>query len=319
MNINKHSRLIILGSGPAGYTASIYAARANLNPILITGLIQGGQLTTTNEVDNWPSAYNGILGPDLMNNFLKHSKRFGTEILNDNITDVDLNSKPFQLIGEYNNKYTCEALIISTGASFKKLGLKSEEKFFGKGISNCATCDGFFYKGKDVTVVGGGNTAIEEAIYLSNICKSVTLIHRHDKFKAEPIILEKFFKKVSSGIIKIKLFCTINDIHGNDSNISSLDIFNAQLNQLETIKTDALFIAIGHQPNTSIFKNKIEMSENYLLTKKFNDEFATMTSINGVFAAGDVQDSIYRQAITSAASGCMAAIDAIKWLEYEGK
>lgn len=316
--INRHSKILILGSGPAGYTASIYASRSNLEPTLITGLIQGGQLTTTNEIDNWPSEYKGISGSDLMMKFFEHSKKFNTNIINDSIKSVNLSSQPFQLIGEYGTQYTCNALIIATGSSSKKLNIPSEDIFIGKGVSNCATCDGFFYKNKNVVVIGGGNTALEEALYLSNICNSVILIHRSDKFRAEGILQDRLFKKISNKNIIFKSFFILKEIFGDENGVSSINIFNINTNQHEIIKTDAVFIAIGYEPNTDLFKNQIDMKNGYLLTRSYSNEFTTMTSIKGVFAAGDVQDPIYRQAITSAASGCMAAIDASKWLENEG-
>lgn len=304
-----HSRLIILGSGPAGYTAAVYAARAGLKPTLITGMAQGGQLMTTTEVDNWPADFEGVQGPELMQRFQAHAERFGTEMIFDQINQVDLQHRPFTLIGDMGS-YSCDALIIATGASAKYLGLPSEELFAGRGVSACATCDGFFYKDQDVAVVGGGNTAIEEALYLANIAKSVTLIHRRDTFRAEKIMIDKLMERAQEGKIILKLNCTVDEILGDENGVNAVRVIdNNQLSEI--IAVNGVFIAIGHHPNTDIFKGQLDMDQTgYLITKGGNDGNVGATNIPGVFAAGDVKDHIYRQAITSAASGCQAALDA---------
>ncbi|WP_374433318.1 thioredoxin-disulfide reductase [Inhella sp.] len=309
-----HHRLIILGSGPAGYTAAIYAARANLNPVLITGMAQGGQLMTTTEVDNWPADVMGVQGPELMQRFQQHAERFKTEIVFDHINTVDFSQRPFTLTGD-SGSYTCDALIIATGASAKYLGLPSEEAFSGRGVSACATCDGFFYRGQDVCVVGGGNTAVEEALYLSNIANTVHLIHRRDKFRAEPILVDKLMEKVSAGKIVLHTFQTLDEVLGDSSGVTGVRLKSTQTDETQELKLHGCFIAIGHQPNTGIFAGQIEMKDGYIRTRSGLDGFATMTSVPGVFAAGDVQDHVYRQAITSAGTGCMAALDAQRFLE----
>ncbi|GAA4412254.1 thioredoxin reductase [Advenella faeciporci] len=315
----KHSKVLILGSGPAGYSAAVYAARANLNPVLVTGMAQGGQLMTTTDVDNWPADPEGVQGPDLMQRFLQHAERFNTEIILDQIERVDLSKRPFTLYSEMGNVYTCDSLIIATGASAKYLGLPSEEAFMGKGVSACATCDGFFYRNQDVVVVGGGNTAVEEALYLSNICRKVTVIHRRDKFRAEPILIDKMMEKVENGNMELQLFHTLEEVLGDDSGVTGVRIRNTQDNTTQELPVTGAFIAIGHQPNTGIFEGQLDMEHGgYIKTHGGQQGFATMTSVPGVFAAGDVQDHIYRQAITSAGTGCMAALDAQRWLENEG-
>lgn len=308
-----HAKLIILGSGPAGYTSAIYAARANLKPVLITGIQQGGQLMTTTDVDNWPADSNGVLGPDLMLRFEEHAKRFNTEIIFDQINSVDFKNKPFKLFGD-NDTYTADSVIISTGASAKYLGLDSESKFMGKGVSACATCDGFFYKNQDVAVVGGGNTAIEEALYLSNIANHVTLIHRRDQFRAEAIEMEKIYKRVQEGKITLKTFKVLDEVLGDDSGVTGLKLIDTVNGNVEEIKVSGVFIAIGHKPNTDIFAGQLEMENGYIITNNGRNGNFTATSIPGIFAAGDVQDHIYRQAITSAGTGCMAALDAERYL-----
>ncbi|MEW6097878.1 MAG: thioredoxin-disulfide reductase [Pseudomonadota bacterium] len=310
----KHAQVLILGSGPAGYTAAIYAARANLKPVLVTGLAQGGQLMTTTEVDNWPADVNGVLGPDLMQRFQQHAERFATEIVFDHINEADLSKRPFTLKGDA-GVYTCDTLIIATGASAKYLGLPSEQAFMGRGVSGCATCDGFFYRDQDVCVVGGGNTAVEEALYLSNIARKVTLIHRRDKFRAEPILVDKLMEKVAAGKIELKLFYVLDEVLGDDSGVTGVRIKHLNDGRTEEIPLKGCFIAIGHQPNTEIFKGQLEMKDGYILTRSGHEGLATMTSVPGVFAAGDVQDHVYRQAITSAGTGCMAALDAQRFLE----
>lgn len=312
----KHAKVLILGSGPAGYTAAIYAARANLNPVLITGMAQGGQLMTTTEVDNWPADVHGVQGPDLMQRFLEHAERFKTEIVFDHIHTVQLQQRPFTLVGD-SGTYTCDALIIATGASAKYLGLPSEEAFMGKGVSACATCDGFFYRGQDVCVVGGGNTAVEEALYLSNIASKVTLVHRRDTFRAEPIMVDKLMEKVAEGKIELKLWHVLDEVLGDDKGVTGIRIRHVQDGRTEDIALQGCFIAIGHSPNTDIFKGQLEMKDGYLVTRSGQDGFATQTSVPGVFAAGDVADHIYRQAITSAGTGCMAALDAQRFLEQQ--
>lgn len=310
-----HHKLIILGSGPAGYTAAIYAARANLSPVLITGLSKGGQLMTTTEVDNWPGDDEGVLGPDLMQRFESHAKRFNTQIILDEITQTDLQQRPFVLKSD-KTTYICDALIICTGASAQYLGLPSEQKFLGQGVSACATCDGFFYKNRNVAVVGGGNTAIEEALYLANIAKQVTLIHRRDKFRAEKIMVDKLMQKVAEGKIVLKLNSQVDEILGDDSGVTGVRILNKESNQTENIDIFGIFIAIGHKPNTNIFKGQLNLDDSgYIITQGGRNGNATQTSVVGVFAAGDVQDSNYQQACTSAASGCMAALDAEKYLD----
>ncbi len=310
----KHSKVLILGSGPAGYTAAVYAARANLSPTLITGIAQGGQLMTTTEVDNWPADANGVQGPELMQRFLAHAERFNTEIVFDHINEVQLGQRPFVLKGDAGS-YSCDTLIISTGASAKYLGLPSETAFMGKGVSGCATCDGFFYRGQDVCVVGGGNTAVEEALYLSNIANKVTLIHRRDTFRAEAIMIDKLHEKVAAGKIELKLHSTLDEVLGDASGVTGVRVKNVNTGATEDVAVKGCFIAIGHSPNTDIFKGQLEMKDGYLITQSGNNGMATMTSVPGVFAAGDVQDHIYRQAITSAGTGCMAALDAQRFLE----
>lgn len=312
--IMKHSRVLILGSGPAGYTAAVYAARANLNPVLITGIAQGGQLMTTTEVDNWPADVHGVQGPDLMQRFLEHAERFKTEIIFDHINKVDFSKRPFTLTGD-SGTYTCDSLIIATGASAKYLGLESETAFMGRGVSGCATCDGFFYRGEEVCVVGGGNTAVEEALYLSNIASKVTLVHRRDKFKAEAILIDKLHEKVATGKIELKLHHTLEQVLGDASGVTGVRLKSTNSDASQDITLKGCFIAIGHQPNTDIFAGQLEMKDGYIITKTGLQGFATMTSVPGVFAAGDVQDHIYRQAITSAGTGCMAALDAQRFLE----
>ncbi len=310
----KHSRLLILGSGPAGYTAAIYAARANLKPVLVTGMAQGGQLMTTTEVDNWPADVDGVQGPELMQRFLKHAERFNTEPVFDHIHEVDFSKRPFTLVGD-SGSYSCDALVIETGASAKYLGLPSEQAFMGRGVSGCATCDGFFYRDQEVCVVGGGNTAVEEALYLSNIASKVHLIHRRDKFRAEAIMLDKLMEKVASGKIQLQLWQTLDEVLGDASGVTGVRLKNAQDGSTQNLKLQGVFIAIGHHPNTDLFKGQLEMKDGYVVTKSGLNGMATMTSVPGVFAAGDVQDHIYRQAITSAGTGCMAALDAQRFLE----
>ncbi len=314
MSETKHSKLIILGSGPAGYTAAVYAARANLQPTLITGIAQGGQLMTTTEVDNWPADAEGVQGPDLMARFLAHAERFGTEMVFDQIHTVDLQQRPFVLSGDMGS-YSCDALIIATGASAKYLGLPSEEAFAGKGVSACATCDGFFYKNQDVAVVGGGNTAVEEALYLANITKHVTLIHRRDSFRAEKIMVDKLMQRVAEGKISLKLNANLDEILGDASGVTGARLKDNSGNS-EDIAVSGVFIAIGHKPNTDIFKGQLDMDDTgYLNTRGGNEGNAGATNVPGVWAAGDVKDHIYRQAITSAASGCQAALDAERYLD----
>lgn len=310
----KHSKVLILGSGPAGYTAAIYASRANLAPTLVTGMAQGGQLMTTTEVDNWPADVNGVQGPDLMQRFQQHAERFKTDMVFDHINAVDLGKHPFVLTGD-SGQYSCDALIIATGASAKYLGLPSEEAFMGKGVSGCATCDGFFYRGQPVAVVGGGNTAVEEALYLSNIASKVTLIHRRDTFKAEAIMVDHLMEKVASGKIELKTHCVLDEVLGDPKGVNGVRLKNVQTGATENVGVQGCFIAIGHQPNTDIFKGQLDMKDGYIVTRSGNNGLATMTSVPGVFAAGDVQDHIYRQAITSAGTGCMAALDAQRFLE----
>jgi len=314
MSTSKHAKVLILGSGPAGYTAAVYAARANLNPMLITGIAQGGQLMTTTDVDNWPADVHGVQGPELMQRFLEHAERFKTEIVFDHINTVDFSRRPFTLKGD-SGEYTCDSLIIATGASAKYLGLPSEESFMGKGVSGCATCDGFFYRDQVTCVVGGGNTAVEEALYLSNIASKVYLVHRRDKFKAEPILVDKVMEKVKAGKIELKLFKTLDEVLGDATGVTGVRLKDAKTGETEDLMLQGCFIAIGHQPNTDIFKGQLEMKDGYIITKSGLQGLATMTSVPGVFAAGDVQDHVYRQAITSAGTGCMAALDAQRFLE----
>lgn len=313
----KHAKVLILGSGPAGYTAAVYAARANLNPVLITGIAQGGQLMTTTDVDNWPADVDGVQGPDLMQRFLQHAERFKTEIVFDHINKVDFSKRPFTLIGD-SGTYTCDALILATGASAQYLGLPSEEAFMGKGVSACATCDGFFYRGQTTCVIGGGNTAVEEALYLSNIASKVYLVHRRDKFRAEPILVDKVMEKVKEGKIELKLFKTLDEVLGDQSGVTGVRLKDTQTGATEDLHLQGCFIAIGHRPNTEIFQGQLDMKDGYIVTKSGLSGMATMTSVPGVFAAGDVQDHVYRQAITSAGTGCMAALDAQRFLEQQG-
>ena len=316
MTTPKHASVLILGSGPAGYTAAVYAARANLKPLLITGMAQGGQLMTTTEVDNWPADVDGVQGPDLMQRFLAHAERFNTEIVFDHINSVDLSKRPFTLTGD-SAQYTCDSLIIATGASAKYLGLPSESAFMGRGVSACATCDGFFYRDEICCVVGGGNTAVEEALYLSNIAKKVYLVHRRDKFKAEAILVDKLNAKVAEGKIVLKTFNTLDEVLGDASGVTGIRLKSTVDGSTEDLTLKGCFIAIGHSPNSEIFQNQLEMNNGYLITRGGLNGFATMTSVPGVFAAGDVADHVYRQAITSAGTGCMAALDAQRFLEQE--
>ncbi|MES2049206.1 MAG: thioredoxin-disulfide reductase [Pseudomonadota bacterium] len=314
MSTPKHAQVLILGSGPAGYSAAVYAARANLNPVLITGVEQGGQLMTTTDVENWPADPLGVQGPELMQRFLQHAERFNTEIIFDYIHTAKLDEKPIRLIGDQ-AEYTCDSLIIATGASAQYLGLPSEQAFMGKGVSACATCDGFFYRGKEVAVVGGGNTAVEEAIYLSNIASKVTVIHRRDKFRAEAILIDRLMAKVAEGKIEVKWNQTVDEITGDESGVTGVRIKSMLDNSLSSIPLHGIFVAIGHKPNTSIFDGQLDMHNGYIKTKTGTEGMATATNIPGVFAAGDVQDHIYRQAVTSAGTGCMAALDAQRYLE----
>jgi thioredoxin reductase (NADPH) len=309
-----HARVLILGSGPAGYTAAIYAARANLKPVLVTGIAQGGQLMTTTDVDNWPADVDGVQGPELMERFLKHAERFETQIVFDHINQVELGQRPFVLHGD-SGLYTCDALIVATGASAKYLGLASEQAFMGKGVSGCATCDGFFYKGAEVCVIGGGNTAVEEALYLANIATKVHLVHRRDKFRAEPIMVDKLMARVGEGRIQLHLWHTLGEVLGDASGVTGVRLKSTQGPATTELALKGCFIAIGHQPNTDLFKGQLEMKDGYLITRSGLAGMATMTSVAGVFAAGDVQDHVYRQAITSAGTGCMAALDAQRFLE----
>jgi thioredoxin reductase (NADPH) len=316
MTTSTHAKVLILGSGPAGYTAAVYAARANLKPMLITGLAQGGQLMTTTDVDNWPADAQGVQGPELMQRFLEHAERFQTQVVFDHIHTVDLSKRPFTLTGD-SGSYTCDALIIATGASAKYLGLPSEQAFMGRGVSGCATCDGFFYKAQEVCVVGGGNTAVEEALYLSNIASKVHLIHRRDKFRAEAILIDKLHAKVAEGKMQLHLYQTLDEVLGDASGVTGVRLKGTADGQTSELAVKGCFIAIGHQPNTDIFKGRLEMKDGYLITKSGLSGMATMTSVPGVFAAGDVQDHVYRQAITSAGTGCMAALDAQRFLEQQ--
>ena len=313
----QHAQVLILGSGPAGYTAAVYAARANLKPLLITGIAQGGQLMTTTEVDNWPADVHGVQGPDLMQRFLEHAERFNTQIVFDHINKVDFSQRPFTLTGD-SGVYTCDSLIIATGASAKYLGIDSETAFMGRGVSGCATCDGFFYKEQVCCVVGGGNTAVEEALYLSNIASKVYLIHRRDKFKAEPILVDKLMDKVAAGKIVLQTFQTLEEVLGDATGVTGVRLKSTKDGSLQDLELKGCFIAIGHSPNTDIFQNQLQMENGYIVTQSGLKGFATMTSVPGVFAAGDVQDHVDRQAITSAGTGCMAALDAQRFLEQEG-
>ena len=310
----RHHRLVILGSGPAGYTAAVYAARANLKPVLITGIAQGGQLMTTTDVDNWPADAAGVQGPELMERFQKHAERFDTELVFDQVHKVRLGERPMVLEGD-SATYTCDALIIATGASAKYLGLPSEQSYMGKGVSACATCDGFFFKGQDVAVIGGGNTAVEEALYLANICRKVTLVHRRDKFRAEKIMIDKLMKRVAEGRIVLELDATLDEVLGDKGGVSAVRIRHVKSGAAKELPLKGLFIAIGHTPNTQVFAGQLEMDNGYIVTRAGRDGGATATSVPGVFAAGDVQDHVYRQAVTSAATGCMAALDAEKYLD----
>ena len=316
MSTPTHAKVLILGSGPAGYTAAVYAARANLKPMLITGLAQGGQLMTTTDVDNWPADADGVQGPDLMQRFLAHAERFQTQIVFDHIHTVDLGRRPFALTGD-SGTYTADALIVATGASAKYLGLPSEQAFMGRGVSGCATCDGFFYKGAEVCVVGGGNTAVEEALYLSNIATKVHLIHRRDKFRAEPIMVDKLMAKAAEGKLQLHLWHTLDEVLGDASGVTGVRIRSTETGKTTDLALKGCFIAIGHSPNTDIFKGQLEMKDGYIITRTGLAGMATATSVPGVFAAGDVQDHVYRQAITSAGTGCMAALDAQRFLEQQ--
>ena len=316
MSNKRHARVLILGSGPAGYTAAIYAARANLNPLLITGIAQGGQLMTTTEVDNWPADVHGVQGPELMQRFQQHAERFNTEIIFDHINAVDFSQRPFTLTGD-SGVYTCDSLVIATGASAKYLGLPSETAFMGRGVSGCATCDGFFYRGQEVCVIGGGNTAVEEALYLSNIASKVTLVHRRDKFKAEPILIDKIMEKVASGKIELRTFHTLDEVLGDASGVTGVRLKQVNTGATEDLTLKGCFIAIGHSPNTDIFQNQLDMAGGYIITQGGLKGFATQTSVPGIFACGDVQDYVYRQAITSSGTGCMAALDAQRFLEQD--
>jgi thioredoxin reductase (NADPH) len=310
----RHIQLLILGSGPAGYSAAIYAARANLKPVVITGIAQGGQLMTTTEVDNWPADVDGVMGPDLMQRFEAHAKRFNTEIVFDHINKVDFSKRPFVLAGD-SGEYSCDALIVATGASAKYLGLPSEQAFMGRGVSGCATCDGFFYRDQVCAVVGGGNTAVEEALYLSNIASKVVLVHRRDTFKAEAIMIDKLMDRVKAGKIELKTNHTLDEVLGDQSGVTGVRLRSTTDDSTHDVALQGCFIAIGHQPNTDIFKGQLDMENGYIVTQSGLKGMATMTSIPGIFAAGDVQDHIYRQAITSAGTGCMAALDAQRYLE----
>ncbi|WP_025918294.1 thioredoxin-disulfide reductase [Herminiimonas sp. CN] len=314
MSTTKHAHVLILGSGPAGYSAAVYAARANLKPVLITGVEQGGQLMTTTDVDNWPADPLGVQGPELMERFRQHAERFNTEMIFDHIHTTKLTEKPIRLIGDQ-GEYTCDALIIATGASAQYLGLPSEEAFMGKGVSACATCDGFFYRGKEVAVIGGGNTAVEEAIYLSNIASKVTIVHRRDKFRAEAILIDHLMAKVAEGKIEVKFNHTLDEVTGDASGVTGMNIKSMLDGSITPIALHGVFVAIGHKPNTAIFEGQLDMKNGYIQTRTGLQGMATATSVPGVFAAGDVQDSIYRQAITSAGTGCMAALDAQRYLE----
>ena len=315
MSTPRHCRLLILGSGPAGYTAAVYAARANLNPVIITGIAQGGQLMTTTEVDNWPADPQGVMGPELMSRFQQHAERFGTEMIFDHIHTAALTEKPIRLVGD-SGEYTCDALIIATGASAQYLGLPSEEAFMGRGVSACATCDGFFYRNKDVAVIGGGNTAVEEALYLANIARHVTVVHRRDKFRSEKILADKLADKVKEGKVTLAMNHTLNEVLGDASGVTGMRIQSTDNGATRDIELAGVFVAIGHKPNTDLFVGQLEMENGYLVTRGGHAGNATATNIPGVFAAGDVQDHIYRQAVTSAASGCQAALDAERYLDH---
>ena len=317
MSTSRHADVIILGSGPAGYTAAVYAARANLKPLLITGIAQGGQLMTTTDVENWPGDPMGVQGPELMQRMLEHAQRFEADIQFDHIHTTHLDERPLRLVGD-NGEYTCDALVIATGASAKYLGLPSEELFQGRGVSACATCDGFFYRNRDVAVVGGGNTAVEEALYLSNIARHVTVVHRRDAFRAEPILIDRLLAKEAEGKVTIRWDHEVAEVLGNDSGVTGLKLCSTKTGEFAELSVDGVFIAIGHQPNTSIFEGQLETRDGYLVTHPGAHGNVTATSREGVFAAGDVQDSVYRQAITSAGSGCMAALDAQRYLESRG-
>ena len=311
----RHSRLLILGSGPAGYTAAVYAARANLRPVLVTGIAQGGQLMTTTDVDNWPADASGVQGPDLMQRFQQHAERFETAVVSDHVHTVKLGQRPFVLEGD-SATYTCDALVIATGATAKYLGLPSEQKLMGKGVSACATCDGFFYKGQDVVVVGGGNTAVEESLFLANMCRSVTLVHRRDKFRAEKIMIDKLMKRVAEGKIKLLLDSVVEEVLGDAAGVAGVRVRGVKGGAQTDIAAKGFFVAIGHTPNTGIFAGQLEMKNGYIVTRGGNEGFATATSIEGVFAAGDVMDDYYRQAVTAAGTGCMAALEAERWLAH---
>jgi thioredoxin reductase (NADPH) len=315
-NSTLHAQVLILGSGPAGYTAAVYAARANLKPVLVTGMAQGGQLMTTTEVDNWPADVAGVMGPDLMQRFQQHAERFNTQIVFDHVNAVDFSKRPFTLKGD-SGTYTCDTLVIATGASAKYLGLPSEEAFMGRGVSGCATCDGFFYRDQQACVVGGGNTAVEDALYLSNIAAKVHLIHRRDKFRAEPILVDKVMEKVAAGKIELHLWHTLEEVLGDQSGVTGVRLRNVQDDSTRELQLQGVFVAVGHQPNTQIFEGQLAMKDGYIITRSGLEGFATMTSVPGVFAAGDVQDHVYRQAITSAGTGCMAALDAQRFLEQQ--
>lgn len=312
--MTNHSKLIILGSGPAGYTAAIYAARANLSPTLITGDVKGGQLTTTTDVENWPADAQGVMGPDLMDRFLQHAERFNTRVVTDHIVRVDLGNRPFVLEGQANS-YSCDALVIATGASAKYLGIASEAEFLGRGVSGCATCDGFFFVDQNVCVVGGGNSAVEEALYMSNIASKVTLVHRREKFRAEQILVDRLWRKIEEGKIELRTNCVVETVLGDESGVTGVRLRDHTSDTSETIEVRGCFIAIGHRPNTALFNEQLSMADGYIRTQSGKEAYSTMTSIPGVFAAGDVQDHVYRQAITSAGSGCMAALDAQKYLD----
>ena len=314
MSERKHARVLILGSGPAGYTAAVYAARANLNPVLITGMAQGGQLMTTTDVDNWPADADGVMGPDLMARFEKHASRFGTEMIFDQIHTVKLDERPLRLVGD-SGEYTCDSLIIATGASARYLGLPSEQAFMGKGVSACATCDGFFYRNQPVAVIGGGNTAVEEALYLTNIASKVTLVHRRDKLRAEPIMIDKLMEKAAAGKVELRWFNELDEVLGDASGVTGIRLRDSRNGEKTDVALQGVFVAIGHTPNTGIFEGQLDMAGGYIRTRGGLDGFATATSVPGVFAAGDVQDHVYRQAITSAGTGCMAALDAQRYLE----
>jgi thioredoxin reductase (NADPH) len=314
MSSVEHARVLILGSGPAGYSAAVYAARANLNPVLITGLAQGGQLMTTTDVDNWPADAAGVQGPELMARFQAHAERFGTKIVFDHIHTVDFSRRPFELTGD-SARYTCDSLIIATGASARYLGLDSESRFMGKGVSACATCDGFFYRNREVAVIGGGNTAVEEALYLTNIASKVTVVHRRDRFRAEPILIDKLMEKVRTGKAEVRWFHELDEVLGDDSGVTGVRLRDNRSGQAVDLPVHGLFVAIGHSPNTGLFEGRLQMANGYIVTRGGNAGQATATSVPGVFAAGDVQDHVYRQAITSAGSGCMAALDAQRYLE----